>query len=264
MYISLSTLISKYETVFFFYVIAIFPFLTGCSKSSSSPTTPPTKNSLDSGLIAYYPFNGNSNDATSNKYNLAVQGATLTTDHLGNTNKAYHFNGTNAVMQVPKFLIAKSLDFFSVSVWVKSEDATTAPIYTLNGAQFFEDRFESMSIYKDGTTNEFNASCFITNYTNTGSTSILFNNAIADPSNKWIHLVLVHNSSGIFMYVNGIKAENYSAATSNFPVDYSNGGLIGGGIYNSSNYYYLKGDLDEIRFYSRALTETEIKKLYEQ
>ena len=66
------------------------------------------------------------------------------------------------------------------------------------------------------------------------------------------------------MYINGIKADKYVAAISNFPVDFSNGGLIGSIIYNTSSHPYLKGDLDEIRFYKRALTEAEIKKLYQQ
>jgi len=247
----------------FLLTIIILFFLTGCSKGSSSPTNPPNENSLDSGLIAYYPFSGNANDASSNKYNLVVQGATLTTDHFGNANKAYHFNGTNAIMQVPKFLVAKSLEFFSVSAWVKPEDATLAPIFGLTGAPYYEDRLERLGIYKDDATNEFNASCFITNYSNTGSTSIAFNNIIDDPSNQWMHLVVVHSSLGIYMYINGVKADNYVAPTSYFPVDYSNGGLIGGALLNSSTTYF-KGDLDEIRFYNRALTETEIKKLYQQ
>ena len=141
----------------FFFAIVTLLFLAACSKSDSSPTTPPVENSLDSGLIAYYPFTGNGNDASSNKYNLVVQGATLTTDHFGNANKAYHFNGTNAVMQVPKFLVAKSLEFFSVSLWVKPEDATNAFIFGLTGAPFYEDKLESLGIYKDDATNKFNA-----------------------------------------------------------------------------------------------------------
>lgn len=253
------------KKLFFFFTIATLSFLAGCSKSESSPTTPTVTNSLDSGLIAYYPFTGNANDASLNKYNLTVQGATLTADHSGNPNKAYHFNGTNSIMVVPKFTIANNLNEFTVSAWIKPEDATIAPVYTLNGAPFFEDRFESLGIYKDGATNEYNATCFITNYANTGSTSIAFSNTVADPSGKWMHIVVVdNNTSGAHMYINGVIADNYVASLSNFPVDFSNGGYIGGAIFNSSNSVYLKGDLDEIRFYNRALTETEIKKLYQQ
>jgi len=46
------------------------------------------------GLLAWYPFNGNANDESGNGKNGTVNGATLTTDRLGNTNSAYSFNGT--------------------------------------------------------------------------------------------------------------------------------------------------------------------------
>ena len=48
---------------------------------------------LKDGLVAYYPFNGNANDESGNGNNGTVNGATLTTDRFGNTNKAYSFNG---------------------------------------------------------------------------------------------------------------------------------------------------------------------------
>ena len=50
---------------------------------------------LTNGLIAYYPFNGNANDASGNGNNGTVYGATLTADRFGNPNSAYYFNGTN-------------------------------------------------------------------------------------------------------------------------------------------------------------------------
>ena len=43
---------------------------------------------LNSGLVAYYPFDGNVNDASGNNNNGFVYGATLTSDRFGNENKA--------------------------------------------------------------------------------------------------------------------------------------------------------------------------------
>ena len=40
---------------------------------------------LDSGLVAHYPFNGNANDESGNGNDGTVNGATLTTDRLGNS-----------------------------------------------------------------------------------------------------------------------------------------------------------------------------------
>lgn len=49
---------------------------------------------LNQGLLAYYPFNGNANDATGNGNNgTPMNGVQLTTDRFGNPNSAYHFDG---------------------------------------------------------------------------------------------------------------------------------------------------------------------------
>ena len=46
-----------------------------------------------SGLVGWWPFNGNANDESGNGNNGTVNGATLTTDRLGNVNAAYSFDG---------------------------------------------------------------------------------------------------------------------------------------------------------------------------
>src|SRR3990167_6219025 len=68
-------------------------------------------------LVAFYPFNGNANDESGNGNDGTVNGATLTTDRFGNTDRAYGFDG-NDFMSVNDHA---SLDFdadFSISFWV--------------------------------------------------------------------------------------------------------------------------------------------------
>jgi len=45
----------------------------------------PSHADLTTGLVAYYPFNGNANDASGNGNNGTVNGATLTADNLSTT-----------------------------------------------------------------------------------------------------------------------------------------------------------------------------------
>ena len=47
------------------------------------------------GLLSYYPFNGNGNDANSNANSLTNYGAGPTTDRFNNANAAFRFNGSN-------------------------------------------------------------------------------------------------------------------------------------------------------------------------
>src|ERR1039457_5912130 len=52
---------------------------------------------LTNGLVAYYPFNGNANDASGNGINGTVHAATLSTNFFGIPNTAYSFPGTNII-----------------------------------------------------------------------------------------------------------------------------------------------------------------------
>jgi hypothetical protein len=64
-------------TCFLFFVIAPL------SLSAQIPSYVPT-----SGLVGWWPFNGNANDECGNGNNGTVNGATLTTDRFGVANKA--------------------------------------------------------------------------------------------------------------------------------------------------------------------------------
>ena len=48
---------------------------------------------FNTGLIAYYPFNGNANDESGNGNDGTVSGATLAADRFGMLNNAYAFDG---------------------------------------------------------------------------------------------------------------------------------------------------------------------------
>ena len=48
-----------------------------------------------SGLLAYYPFNGNANDESGNGNNGTVNEAILSADRNGNANSSYSFDGDN-------------------------------------------------------------------------------------------------------------------------------------------------------------------------
>src|ERR1041384_589849 len=72
---------------------------------------------LTNSLLAYYPFNGNANDATGNGYDGVVHGAVLTQDRFSVTNRAYLFNGTSSYIQVNKLL--PDMTNLTISAWVQ-------------------------------------------------------------------------------------------------------------------------------------------------
>jgi hypothetical protein len=53
------------------------------------------------GIVAWWPFNGNAADSSGNSNNGTVNGATLTAGQSGLANNAYSFNGSSSYIAVP-------------------------------------------------------------------------------------------------------------------------------------------------------------------
>ncbi|MDR1813996.1 MAG: C10 family peptidase [Tannerella sp.] len=66
------------------------------------------------GLVAYFPFNGNANDASGNGNHGTVHGATLTTDRFGKANNAYYFDGNSAYIDGS---FKNNLARFTITLW---------------------------------------------------------------------------------------------------------------------------------------------------
>ncbi len=69
-------------------------------------------------LVAYYPFEGNANDATGHGHNGTVNGAQLTNDRFGRATSAYAFNGTTASIVVQNDTALNFQNAMSVSLWI--------------------------------------------------------------------------------------------------------------------------------------------------
>ncbi|HYK44742.1 MAG TPA: LamG domain-containing protein [Parafilimonas sp.] len=246
-----------------FTILFCVVIFSGCSKSGSStpppPPPPPPPDSLDSGLIAYYPFTGNANDASGNNFDLTVHAAALTNDRNGSANKAYHFNGIDATMDVPAFAGTDSLPTFAVSVWVKAEKKGGFLYAFVNSLS--PGATEYQYVYGDTTTNNLTVANMMTHYYSTGgSTYKFFQVGVRDMAGEWTHLVLVQDHTSTALYVNDVKASTESLDP--LSISYAGGGLIG--AMPGQDLGHFNGDIDELRFYDRALTAAEIQRLYNE
>lgn len=76
-----------------------------------------------SGLVAWYPFNGNANDESVNNHHGVVTNARLTTDRFEKPNSAYYFNGINTFIEVPwpnAFHFSRN-ESFTLNVWIQPD-----------------------------------------------------------------------------------------------------------------------------------------------
>lgn len=265
-----------------FSAFCLLLFLSSCQKNSnpaanssdSVKNNNPANSGLRTGLIAYYPFNNNANDESGNNYNLTVKDAVLTSNRFGEQSKAYSFNGTNAFMTIPKLLKADSLRQATISVWVKTEQLTNE--YFLS----FLPQEQISCSYVLGFDN--NNSTYktlhkmVTNVSPNNCTTSMISDAITNPLNKWVHVVLVQKyysenaafpRNDYFQYCNGVKLKVSSTTFGSNPIatSFSRGGAIGcnnnSGNYNF-NFNFFKGSIDDVRIYDRALSDEEILELY--
>ncbi len=209
----------------------------------------------NSGLIAFYPFNGNANDESNNGHIASVSGATLVSDRFGKPNSAYTFDGINDKIETDFHLGGYST--FSISVWVKpisfgsglnrdmiiSQDRDWC-----NGEPFY------ISFHRD---RKFSASiteyCDNSKVITSGTNTVNFEN--------WYHIVYTFDGSqsslNCKLYINGFLADTASLKGNIY--NYVNYNLVFGGKRGSENF---NGLLDDIAIYSRVLNLTEITNIY--
>jgi hypothetical protein len=223
------------------------------SSGSTLPSYVPTN-----GLVAYYPFNGNANDASGNGNNGTINGATLTTDKSGNLNSAYNFNGQNNNIVVPdNITINPSL--ISVSIWVNPAVFGPSEQYIINKSIDIlpgsVNRSWAIRISSDG---QLNLEIRVNN------TYYLFGSTETLTLNQWNNLVFVYDGSTAKLYKNNIVVINQSLPGTLTNLSYN----LSIGNFPHANMppygYFWNGKLDDIGIWNRALTQSEVTTLYNQ
>jgi hypothetical protein len=214
--------------------------ITGLGLAAKTVTVTQQSALPTDGLVAYYPFNMNANDESGNGNNGTVNGATLTSDRKGNSDKAYSFNGVQLIELNSNVL--NNLSSGSVSIWFYSNDILKQSAQTiitktnLNVMDYFQ-----IAQYGNIIRVKINELSYSYSY----SQSIV--------TNKWYHLLVNWDGIRIKLYLNGVL-DNQISRTQLVP----NALQV---IHIGENF---NGKIDDIRIYNRALTETEIKQLYNE
>jgi hypothetical protein len=205
---------------------------------------------LTEGLVAYYPFNGNSDDESGNRNHGTVYGATLTSDRFGNRESAYYFDGIDDRIDVED---SSRLDFgtgdFSISGWFKTTYVHNDP----NGACLLDKYPQhgkpwTIRLHVDG---RLRFLCDESAYSNA---------TVND--GRWHHFVAVRFESTIKLFLDGElqeTASSTSSASNSRPLCFGCVRSLSGGVAR-----LFQGALDDIRIYDRALSETEVQILYNE
>ncbi len=228
------------------------------SESESEVQNNDSKNelmSLSNGLVAYYPFSGNANDASGNgKNGTILDGTTLTTDRFQNSNSAYNIDGINC--STPKgislpYLIDNTISY-SISIWFQSIDSTKAYQCILNS---------SPHTY---------LTCSI-NYSNNTSMTSYYGNSVVGwvpacqynywpfkNQENWHNLIISKSYSAFNYYLDGNLSKNEPV---NPTINIGKFNLVLGAISVIGGwncYETFKGKIDDVRIYNRIITQSEI------
>ena len=76
---------------------------------------------LSDGLVAYYPFDGNADDASANGLHGVVHGATPAANRFGSPDSAYWFDGINDYISVEDSDLL-DVNEFTASVWFLADE----------------------------------------------------------------------------------------------------------------------------------------------
>jgi hypothetical protein len=228
---------------------------------------------LNEGLVAYYPFDGNAQDASGNGNHATVYGATLMTDRLGNPNQAYYFDGIDDYIERafdPDF--TPNNQSWTVVAWVKSGKGdviswyrcgSNPRCYTQDGA-WYEMRV------KEGLPQ------FVIRDDHTSGDQINREFELIGPhslSNAWHFMVGVLDrvKNSLSLYVDGCEINQIDLPVGFGPLSHGNISIPfnlgrhfikGWNINPSIKSSYYQGLIDDVRVYKRALTDSEIRELY--
>lgn len=240
--------------------------LMGCENWNLGPINA----SLTAGLVAYYPFNGNTLDESGNNLNgRTVNGATYGPDRNETSQSALLLDGVDDYFEIADNARLRP-DSISISLWFKPRQVdSTAHIYNKSNYADHQNQQYSAFIRPPKSMPVTNPCCEIYfDVNNDGLCTIeqpIQNPVIYyDPTfkmNRWYHMVTVFTGQTNRLYINGQLKRNERELTNN-PIDKCVGSPLRFGAQADFDPNYFDGMMDEIRIYNRGLTQTEINALY--
>ena len=202
---------------------------------------------LQDGLVAYYPFNGNADDESGNKYHGTVNGVPEFIS--GFLDNCLQIETEGQYVEIPSITANLDVSEKTFSIWFYTKgnfqneynqifDRTAGDGYALNIHYHDNICYLRFSVHSD------------IHYTYEHQIKI----------EKWNHVVVSKNNSNIKLYLNNKIIKEFSVPyiteSSALPL------IVGAGGSPYDVGYSFSGLLDEFRIYNRTLTEEEISAIY--
>lgn len=265
----------KHSILFAFAtLLSIGAIISACSKDNSKPGLP------TEGIVAYYQFDGNTQDASGFGNHGSRNGADFVDDRKGNKLSALYFDGVDDYVQIPNsaHINFGTGDDFTISLWIKYNSNQPANKNTDNDIlakwalddEKTEDKGYPFTIrihnntdpdqQEVGTWNGARWDGDIGGCKKGGGTRP----TVVTGDNVWHHIVFIKNKSQLFGYVDNTSEK---IGQDNTTCDTKNQAPLRIGLRHKDGREKnnaFQGYVDDLRIYNRALSKAEIELLYKE
>ena len=235
--------------------LLVLLLLAPCTLLAQVPDYVPTD-----GLVAWYPMNGNALDESGNGLNGNLNGPSLTEDRFG-LQAALHFDGTNDHILIPhNDQLSFANNTVTLAMWVRidalpAENKEFQTVMKVNGWGHTTVGYQAIIAWNAGTTLR----------AKNGSASLW---KAAGTTVNWdfgtyAHICYTLADTLCSTFINGVLAD--SQVPDNTIIGTNQEPLILGWnnpLANTGASIAFSGDMDDVGFWNRALSEQEIQALF--
>ncbi|MEW6571702.1 MAG: LamG-like jellyroll fold domain-containing protein [Nitrospirota bacterium] len=215
-----------------------------------------------SGLISWWPGDGDANDIVDNNHGTLLNGATFGT---GLVDEAFQLDGINDFVMVPH---SPSLNFstndFTIDLWVKFNST--------NGEQIIIEKY--IETYSNTPRTGWSLTKLSNNVIRFAGPIVGFDNSgsifdVAPPSiptNTWIFVAVTRRGNNFTLWWNGVAIGSATLAvnlntSASLKIGHRGNPTDTPGSLDTRG-FYLKGSVDEVEIFNRSLSVTEIQNIF--
>jgi len=224
--------------------------------------------SLNDGLVAYYPFNGNANDESGNANHGTVFGATLAEERFGNAASAYSFDGVDDYIEIQDSTDFEFTNSLTISAWILPKNPGRPAGRTIfskyadeNAPGIFKDQRSYLLTHHHPSSwpGSRDALHFALTTGSGTNTFHLYTEEYVIKWDSWQHVAATWDGHERNIYLNGVRiaTDLYSSPLYQTPAK-----ARIGWYYARVDAGHFEGLIDEIYIYNRGLSEVEIQQLF--
>jgi len=202
----------------------------------------------DSSGIALYTLDYDASDESGN-YDGTPSNVTFGVD--GEINWGASFNGSSSYVNVTHNSSFNWTGNKSLSLWFKFDSlGSNVGIASKTGNNLGD---LGWLLTLNGTTNKVSFNSYSSS---DAVSSLLYDTVIV--AGTWYHICVTGDGTTNKLYINGTEEDSASAVTGNNLTQ----NLVFGRYYSNIDNYYLDGYIDQVRFFTKALSSNEVSTLY--